>query len=67
MAQVMAEAVARITGKDAFWTTKTAIESPTIVILCIIAAIIYGILHDQVTARWGEYFTIDHPQPASSA
>ncbi len=41
---------------------KTAIESLKITILCIVAAIIYGILHDQVTARvCVEYFTIGHP------
>ncbi len=33
-----------------------------IVLLCIDAAILYGILHDQVTARICiEYFTIGHP------
>jgi hypothetical protein len=38
---------------------KTAIESLKIVVLCIVAAIAYGILHDQVTARvCVEYFTI---------
>ena len=41
---------------------KTAIESLKIVVLCIVAAIVYGILHDQVTARvCVEYFTIGHP------
>ena len=33
-----------------------------IIFLCIVAAIVYGILHDQVTARvCVEYFTIGHP------
>src|SRR5262249_19648343 len=33
-----------------------------IVILCIASAVVYGILHDQVTARvCVEYFTIGHP------
>src|SRR3954463_4822555 len=33
-----------------------------IVFLCMAAAVIYGILHDQVTARiCVEYFTIGHP------
>ena len=33
-----------------------------IVALCILAAVIYGIVHDQVTARvCVEYFTIGHP------
>lgn len=33
-----------------------------IVALCIVTAIVYGILHDQVTARiCVEYFTIGHP------
>ena len=41
---------------------KTAIESLKIIVLCIVAAIVYGILHDQVTARvCVEYFTIGHP------
>ena len=34
----------------------------TIILLCVDAAILYGILHDQVTARICiEYFTIGHP------
>lgn len=37
-------------------------ESIKIVLLCIVSAVIYGILHDQVTARvCVEYFTIGHP------
>jgi len=33
-----------------------------IVFLCILAAVFYGILHDQITARiCVEYFTIGHP------
>lgn len=41
---------------------KTAIESLKIVLLCIVAAVVYGILHDQVTAMvCVEYFTIGHP------
>ena len=33
-----------------------------IILLCILAAVVYGILHDQVTARvCVEYFTIGHP------
>ena len=41
---------------------KTTIESLKITFLCIDAAIVYGILHDQVTARvCVEYFTIGHP------
>ena len=33
-----------------------------IILLCVDAAIIYGILHDQITARLCvEYFTIGHP------
>jgi len=36
-------------------------ESVKIVLLCVVAAIVYGILHDQVTARvCVEYFTIGH-------
>jgi hypothetical protein len=41
---------------------KTVIESLKIAVLCFVAAIVYGILHDQVTARvCVEYFTIGHP------
>jgi hypothetical protein len=33
-----------------------------IIILCIVAAVLYGIVHDQITARiCVEYFTIGHP------
>ena len=39
-----------------------AMESLKIILLCIVAAIVYGVLHDQVTARvCVEYFTIGHP------
>lgn len=39
-----------------------AIESLKIIFLCILAAVIYGIIHDQVTARVClEYFTVFHP------
>lgn len=37
-------------------------ESLKIILLGIVAAVVYGILHDQVTARvCVEYFTIGHP------
>ena len=37
-------------------------ESLKVVLLCVMAAVMYGILHDQVTARiCVEYFTIGHP------
>ena len=37
-------------------------EFPKIVLLCIAAAIVYGIIHDQFTARICiEYFTVFHP------
>lgn len=37
-------------------------QSSAIVVMCVIAAIVYGIVHDQVTARvCVEYFTIGHP------
>lgn len=37
-------------------------ESLKVILLCILAAVVYGILHDQVTARvCVEYFTIGHP------
>src|SRR5215475_11603305 len=33
-----------------------------IILLCILSAIVYGIFHDQITARiCVEYFTIGHP------
>src|SRR5438067_12449114 len=34
----------------------------SIILLCVVAAVLYGIAHDQVTARvCVEYFTIGHP------
>ena len=37
-------------------------QTVKILLLCIVSAIVYGILHDQVTARVCiEYFTIGHP------
>ncbi len=37
-------------------------EFIAIVFLCIIAAIVYGIIHDQITVRiCVEYFTVGHP------
>jgi hypothetical protein len=37
-------------------------EAVKIVLLCTVSAVVYGILHDQVTARvCVEYFTIGHP------
>jgi len=37
-------------------------EALKIITLCVAAAVVYGILHDQVTARvCVEYFTIGHP------
>ena len=37
-------------------------EALKIILLCVVAAIVYGICHDQVTARvCVEYFTIGHP------
>jgi hypothetical protein len=33
-----------------------------IILLCVFSAVVYGILHDQVTARvCVEYFTVGHP------
>ena len=38
-------------------------ETLKIVVTCVIAAVLYGIVHDQFTARiCVEYFTIFHPQ-----
>ena len=37
-------------------------KSLAIILTCILAAICYGIVHDQITARvCVEYFTIGHP------
>ena len=37
-------------------------QSLVIVLMCVIAAVSYGIAHDQVTARvCVEYFTVGHP------
>ncbi|MBN1395803.1 MAG: hypothetical protein JW959_12345, partial [Pirellulales bacterium] len=37
-------------------------EPLKILLLCVDAAIVYGVLHDQVTARvCVEYFTVGHP------
>lgn len=37
-------------------------QAVVIVILCIASAVVYGVLHDQVTARvCVEYFTVGHP------
>jgi hypothetical protein len=46
-------------------------QSFAIIVFCVLAACVYGIIHDQVTARIClEYFTIAHPpifkQPVSS-
>lgn len=37
-------------------------ESLKIILICIIAAVLYGVIHDQITARiCVEYFTVFHP------
>src|SRR6266850_885955 len=37
-------------------------QSVAIVALCVASAVVYGVLHDQVTARvCVEYFTVGHP------
>src|SRR5262249_54807288 len=42
--------------------TPTSMQALAIVALCVTSAVIYGIIHDQVTARiCVEYFTIGHP------
>jgi hypothetical protein len=44
------------------WDKLNGMESIKIILLSIVAAICYGILHDQITARvCVEYFTIGHP------
>ena len=38
-------------------------QSAGIVLMCVVAAVLYGIAHDQITARvCVEYFTVGHPQ-----
>jgi hypothetical protein len=38
------------------------VQSLKIILLCIASAVIYGVVHDQITARvCVEYFTIGHP------
>jgi hypothetical protein len=38
------------------------VQSLAIVLMCVVAAVTYGIVHDQVTARvCVEYFTVGHP------
>ena len=37
-------------------------KSVEIILLCVVSAVIYGVCHDQVTARvCVEYFTVGHP------
>jgi hypothetical protein len=45
------------------WNSKSNRMKPlAIVLLCVAAAVSYGVLHDQITARFCvEYFTIGHP------
>lgn len=46
---------------------ETAVQSCGIIITSVLASIIYGIVHDQVTARiCVEYFTIGHPRLIAS-
>ena len=43
-------------------TEPPVLEALKIIVMCVLAAVLYGILHDQVTARvCVEYFTIGHP------
>jgi len=49
-------------------TVGMAMEAWKIIGLCVLAAVVYGIVHDQVTARVCiEYFTIGHPRIFASA
>lgn len=42
---------------------SSLINGVAIVVLCVLTACIYGVVHDQITARvCVEYFTIGHPQ-----
>jgi hypothetical protein len=37
-------------------------QTSRIIALCVVAAIVYGVIHDQITARLCvEYFTVGHP------
>jgi hypothetical protein len=50
--------MARLPGHD----LNPSVEFIKIVVLCVTAAVLYGIVHDQFTARiCTEYFTIFHP------
>jgi hypothetical protein len=43
-------------------TKVVVMRFAAIVFLCVVAAVVYGVVHDQVTARiCVEYFTIGHP------
>lgn len=45
-----------------FRALAAGVEIVKIVLLCIVAAALYGIVHDQFTARiCVEYFSIGHP------
>lgn len=50
-------------GLQAYWPKEpTVLKALKIIAMCVLAAVIYGVLHDQVTARvCVEYFTIGHP------
>jgi hypothetical protein len=42
--------------------TPPFLQPVLIVLICVVAAVVYGIIHDQITARvCVEYFTIGHP------
>jgi hypothetical protein len=44
------------------WSVIPVVRFAAIIVLCIVAAVIYGVVHDQITARiCVEYFTIGHP------
>jgi hypothetical protein len=41
---------------------RADVEATGVILVCICSAMIYGIVHDQITARiCVEYFTIGHP------
>ncbi len=49
-------------GNTPLFDEIAAMQILKIVLLCILSAVVYGILHDQVTARvCVEYFTVGHP------
>ena len=52
----------RLLASAATTASPEPVQSARILLLCIGAAVLYGIVHDQITARVClEYFTVAHP------